>query len=182
MLVLRLPVGLAAGALMVAGCANGSGFSEARTVQFVDAVDRQPAPRIQGRALSGSVIDARSYAGSVVLVNFWGSWCAPSRVEQPKLNAVYAAEHPRGVEFLGIDIRDNDAAARSFLRSFDVRYPSIVDEGNALARQFEPRLPDNPPITVVIDRAGRIAAKILGPASVEILRPLLAQLLTEPVT
>ncbi len=177
----RSLAGAAVGVLVLTACSGGHG-SESRTVQIIGLDDRKPAPTIQGPSLTGDVINLRDFVGHVVVLNFWGSWCGPCRAEQTKLNEVYRAVHARGVDFLGINIRDDNAAAASFVRTSDVRYPSIVDEPDATALQFDPRLPENPPITVVVDRSGRVAAKILGPASTGVLKPLVEQLLTEPST
>jgi peroxiredoxin len=92
---------------------------------------------------------------------------------------VYAAERGKGVTFLGVDIRDDNAAALAFMRTHDVRYSSIVDESGSLALGFHPRLPATPPTTVVIDRQGRVAATILGAAPVRVLQPIVDQLTAE---
>jgi thiol-disulfide isomerase/thioredoxin len=177
MCTLRWALAVVAMAGVVAAC-GGSHGSASGTVQVIPAGDRVPAPPLEGVALNGGVINIRDFAGDVVVLNFWASWCAPCRDEQPTLNQVYAAQHPNGVEFVGVNIQDNNAAARSFVRNHDVRYPSIVDEPDASAVQFEPRLPATPPITVIVDRQGRVAARILGGVR-GILAALVAQLVAE---
>lgn len=177
---LRLALALAAAFGVVTGCSGHKSPSSGGTVQVFPADARVPAPTIEGESLSGDVINVRDFAGDVVVLNIWGSWCGPCRTEQAKLNAVYDEQHSQGVEFLGIDIRDDQAAARAFVRTHDVRYPSIVDEPDATALRFDPRLPADPPVTVILDRAGRVAAKILGPASGGVLGPLVSQFLAEP--
>jgi peroxiredoxin len=188
---LRLTLALGAFAAVLTACtgkdavANGpqsgdQGYVSGNgTVQVFDADRRVPAPNIEGQSLAGGVINTRDFSGQVVVLNIWGEWCPPCRTEQPKLNAVFAATHTRGVAFLGVDIRDNDAAARAFLRTHDVPYPSIVDKDTSIALDFEPRLPANPPMTVIIDRSGRVAAKILGPAAKGVLQPLVEQFAAE---
>jgi peroxiredoxin len=149
------------------------------TVQVFAVDQRVPAPPIQGQALNGGVTNVRDFSGDVVVVNFWASWCVPCRTEQAKLNTVYDAVHSKGVTFLGVDIRDDDAAARAFTRTHNVRYPSIVDEPVSIPLAFDPRLPGTPPTTVIIDRSGRVAAKILGPAATGVLQPLVEQFAAE---
>ncbi|MFL6241099.1 MAG: TlpA family protein disulfide reductase [Actinomycetes bacterium] len=180
MATMRLALLVAAGSVAVTAC-SGSHHSSGGTVQLFNVADRVPAPAIEGPTLNGGVVNLRDYAGRVVVLNFWGSWCPPCRAEQAMLNKVYTADYRKGVAFIGVDIQDNKAAARSFLRANAVRYPSIVDEPDSIALTFNPRLPATPPITVVIDRQGRIAAKILGGAT-GILTSLVDQYAGEPAT
>ena len=68
------------------------------------------------------------FAGKVVVVNVWGQWCGPCRSEIPELEKVYEATRAQGVEFLGIDVRDNNRdAAVDFVTDRKVTYPSIYD-------------------------------------------------------
>lgn len=129
---------------------------------------RSPARHWRGRhALS-------DLDGKVVVINVWGSWCAPCRAETPDL--VRAAEETasQGVAFLGINTRDNPAAARAFVRSFKVPYPSVEDAEGQLLLNFRGTIPTSVvPTTVVIDRQGKVAARVIGPVSYSTLRGIL---------
>jgi peroxiredoxin len=149
------------------------------TVQVYAADRRVPAPNIEGESLTGGVINIRDFSGQVVVLNYWASWCPPCRAEQANLNAVYDATHAKGVAFLGINIRDDNSAAQAFARVAHVPYASIVDEPGSTALEFDPRLPATPPTTVIIDRQGRVAAKILGGSTTGILQPLVEQFAAE---
>ena len=67
------------------------------------------------------------FTGKVVLINVWGSWCAPCRTETPELETVYGEYRDRGVQFVGIDVRDNRDTACDFVTDRNVQYPSIFD-------------------------------------------------------
>jgi peroxiredoxin len=187
----RLLLAVSATAALLTACtgkgavANGpqsgdQGYvSGSRTVRVYPAASRVPAPNIEGESLTGDVINLRDYSGQVVVLNFWASWCPPCRAEQSKLNAVYDAVHTKGVAFVGVDIRDDNASARAFVRKQHVQYPSIVDEPVSIPLEFDPRLDTNPPTTVVIDRSGRVAAKISGPTVTGVLQPLIDQFAAE---
>jgi thiol-disulfide isomerase/thioredoxin len=124
---------------------------------------KRPGP-VQGETIDGRPISLSDYAGKVVVVNVWGSWCAPCRAEAPLLASASRHLAKRGVAFLGINSRDlNQAAARAFDRRYDVPYPSIYDQQGRTLLAFRGTLPPNSiPSTVIIDRKGRVAASVLG--------------------
>jgi thiol-disulfide isomerase/thioredoxin len=137
---------------------------------------RPVAPDISGTTLTGQHLTLSAYRGSVVVINFWGSWCAPCRAEAPDLSALAANYGTRGVRFLGIDIRDDPVSADAFIKAFGVPYPSLNDPSDELALAFRGTVPPAAiPTTLVIDRSGRIAARILGSVSYDSLRALITQ-------
>ncbi len=116
-----------------------------------------PGP-VTGELLDGTAFDLTSLRGQVVVVNWWGSWCAPCRVETKHLVAAYQATKDLGVAFLGVDVRDSRDAAQAFDADFGVPYPSLFDPAGQTALQFAKVNPNVVPTTVVLDRSGRVAA------------------------
>lgn len=120
------------------------------------------------------------FTGKVILINVWGSWCAPCRTETPELETVYTEYRVRGVQFLGIDVRDNRDTARDFVTDRNVKYPSIFDPSLrsliTLGRNYPTSVV---PTTMVLDRQHRVAAVYLMALLAEDLRPLLDRLTTE---
>jgi thiol-disulfide isomerase/thioredoxin len=168
--VLGLVAALSAGAVL-AGCSSqvgGSGdtgyVSGKGVITSLPADQRKPVGRVEGRTIDGAPISLRDYAGKVVVVNVWGSWCAPCRAEAPALVAASEELADRDVAFVGINSRDlNRASARAFVRRFDIPYPSIYDQQGRTLLAFHGTLtPNSIPSTVVIDEKGRVAASILG--------------------
>jgi thiol-disulfide isomerase/thioredoxin len=160
---------------------NGSSFvtgSYSTTVYKLGA--RPAAPDVTGTTLTGARFRLSADRGSVVIVNFWGSWCTPCREEAPALGAL--ARHFAGarVRFMGVDIRDDPASAEAFMRTFRIGYPSLNDPNDMVALDFSGTVPPSGiPTTLVIDRSGRIAARIVGPASYSGLMALITQAAAE---
>jgi thiol-disulfide isomerase/thioredoxin len=119
---------------------------------------------VAGRTIDGKQVSLSDYRGKVVVVNVWGSWCAPCRAEAPMLADAARRLADRDVAFLGINSRDTDEAqARAFVRRFDIPYPSIYDQQGSTLLAFRGTLtPNSVPSTVVIDPQGRVAASVLG--------------------
>jgi DsbE subfamily thiol:disulfide oxidoreductase len=136
-------------------------------------VDR-PLPALAGPTVQGAKVSPADYAGHVTVVNFWATWCGPCREEQPALQQVWAQYQARGVEFVGVDYRDDDAAAGAWIDEFGVTYPSVADPSGGWADDFALR---GAPTTFVADAAGRIRYLITGGVSAEQLSGVLDELL-----
>lgn len=133
----------------------------------IPPAERQAAPVISGPALTGdTTLSTAAYGGKVVVLNVWGSWCSPCRFEAPDLQR--ASEQTRDrAQFLGINTKDNDPApAQAFVRAQGISYPSIYDRDGDQVVKFAGLLPPNGiPSTLVVDRQGRVAARIVGTIS-----------------
>lgn len=141
-----------------AGYVGGTGV-----VTVVEPAERKAAPDIAGESLDGEPLALADFAGSVVVLNVWGSWCAPCRSEAPALVAAAETLAPDDVQFLGINVREpgQQSNARAFVRSYEIPYPSIYDPDSSTLLGIEPR-PAAIPSTIVIDRDGQVAALVLG--------------------
>ncbi len=128
---------------------------------------RKPAPVVAGPALDGAgTVSTADYRGQVLVINVWGSWCAPCRKEAPALQA--ASVRTAGVaQFVGITTKDPDpAAAQAFVRAFKVTYPSIFDPSGQALLTFAGDLPPSAiPSTLIVDAQGRLAVRVLGEVS-----------------
>lgn len=147
-------------ATLLGGCSTG--HAESATLTRLNVGERPAAPHLQGAALDGSAVDTDAWAGDVIVINFWGSWCAPCIQEAPALAYLARTTRHLGVRFLGIDVRDDRASARAFQRAHDIPYPSLFDEGGDLQVQFRRVPPSVIPSTIIIDRQGRIAVRFIG--------------------
>jgi len=146
------------------------------------ALDPRPTfASFSGTTESGAFLDSANLAGSVVVMNWWYSSCAPCRAEAPDLAALHEEFAPLGVEFLGVNVRDSAETALAFDRKFNIGFPSIIDAqtGSASLAFTGVVSPQAVPTTVVIDRQGRVASRILGRIDPSILRTLIKSVVDE---
>jgi len=157
--------------MLAAGCGgpetNGTkgGYvsGKDRLIVRVDPADRKPAPVIAGDDLTSNPVSTADFKGKTIVVNVWGSWCPPCRKEAAALDAVARAMKPKGVEFLGIAVREEAATTLAFTRKRNISYPSISDTTGHLLLGFSKSLPSQAiPTTWIIDSKGRVAARILN--------------------
>ncbi|HYN92376.1 MAG TPA: TlpA disulfide reductase family protein [Pilimelia sp.] len=149
----------------------------AGNVVACDPGDRPAAPAVAGDLLEGGRYERGERRGRVVVINFWGSWCAPCRAEIDDLERTYQATKSDGVDFLGINVRDDRDRALAF-HNGRVSYPSLFDPASRLALDFD--IPPNAiPATIVLDRAGRIARVVRAAVTREELEPLVADVAAE---
>lgn len=160
---------------------GGQGFVAGDgSAQVIDAADRVAAPELAGQTLTGAELSLADYADDVVVLNLWASWCGPCRAEAPALQEVYSQFRQKGVAFVGLNSKDQDAAAAAFERNYGITYPSLVDDTGELQLAFYDSVPPSSiPWTLVIDRDGLIAARILGPSTYTELSELVDQVASE---
>jgi thiol-disulfide isomerase/thioredoxin len=125
---------------------------------------QQRVANVSGETLDGARFALHALRGHVVVVNVWASWCTQCRAESPLLARMSRRLKSRGVAFVGIDERDDAGAARRFAARAGARYPELFDPSSKLLALL-PQLPQmGIPSTLIIDRTGRPAARIIGAA------------------
>jgi thiol-disulfide isomerase/thioredoxin len=170
--VVAVVVAAAVIALVALAGAGGRGLApEAETgqvepvgsaVAVIPEADRRPLPAFSAATLDGTRIDLASLRGRPLVLNFWASWCGPCRAEQEGLELAARDLAGREVRVVGVNIRDDQGAARSYLKEFGVGYPSLFDRPAVLPARLGDLGPQAPPYTLVVDAAGRVAARVFG--------------------
>jgi thiol-disulfide isomerase/thioredoxin len=158
---------------------NAKGFvSGSYSSTYYAPADRPAAPHVTGTMLSGGKFNLTAQRGNLVVLNFWGSWCAPCRREAPTLAALARHFKDKPVRFIGDDVQDAPANAAAFERTFGIGYPSLNDPGEQVALAFHGAVPPvGIPTTLLIDGNGHIAGRVVGEVTYNGLRALITKIL-----
>lgn len=186
----RLSATALAAVLALSGCAGGteieSGGEEDRFISgdgsatVFETGEREPAPDIEGNTFEGDDLALSDYEGQILVLNVWASWCGPCRAEQPVLDEVHTEYEGLGVDFLGVNIKDNETAARAYTENKGVAYPSLHDQPGEIPQAFRETVPPRAiPSTLILDPNGDIAARVIGPTTYGQLTGLLDPLVVE---
>ncbi|MGY1811712.1 TlpA family protein disulfide reductase [Blastococcus sp. SYSU D00820] len=189
----RVAAGLVAALALLAGCATGEGSAvdvnnggEFRFVagtpagEVIPEAERASAPEFSGTLLGGGEFSSTELAGDIAVLNFWGSWCPPCRVETPEFQEVYAEVRDEGVSFLGLNVKETDPQfAQAFVDSKGIEFPSLYDPRGEVALAFRDYPANAVPSTIVLDREGRVAAVYTAAVAQDDLRSTLDLLLGE---
>ena len=109
--------------------------------------------------LASETFSIDKYAGKVVVLDFWASWCVPCRRSFPWLNAMHEKYADDGLTIIGVNLDMERADADRFLEEYPASFAILYDENQKLARQFEVVAM---PSSYVIGREGQIVARHLG--------------------
>ena len=170
-----LAAGVAALALTLTGCASDPLAEQYRegsnknyiagdgSITEITLENRGDVITFSGTTETGATVSSADYLGNVLVVNFWYAGCAPCRAEAPDLEQVFQETSPQGVNFLGVNVRDQAPTIDTFNSRFGITYPSIIDQDGQVQLAFASQVPPNAvPTTLILDSQGRVAARILG--------------------
>lgn len=144
---------------------NDKGYISADfTVVEIAPADRGEPVEFQGITESGDEFTSSQIAGDVTVVNFWYAACGPCRVEAKDLESVWQKYEGKDVSFVGVNTYDQADTARAFADEYGITYPSLIDVDKGEAKlAFASVTPiQATPTTLVLDKQGRVAARIIG--------------------
>jgi thiol-disulfide isomerase/thioredoxin len=146
----------------------------------IPAAQRRTVGPVTGTLLDGAAFRLASYAGKVVVLNFWGVWCPPCRTETPQFDQLYRKVEGSGVQFVGMDVKETSPdAVTAFVHDYNISYPIVYDEKAKTALELGHIPMVGLPATVVVDKQQKVAAVYLGPVQQADLAPVLAELVAE---
>ncbi|WP_375480407.1 TlpA family protein disulfide reductase [uncultured Jatrophihabitans sp.] len=179
------------GVLALSACTGGSDAVDTQqqtSYQFTGgnklgavtpAAQREPAGPASGTLLDGAKFGLAAAKGKVVVLNFWASWCGPCQTETPQFDLLYRKIKSRGVDFVGIDTKDDKSAAEDFVTTNKISFPIVFDQPGKVALKLGniPQLAL--PFTVLIDKQGKVAAVYIVRLADRDLQTALDKLLAE---
>jgi thiol-disulfide isomerase/thioredoxin len=112
----------------------------------------QPAPEFTLPTLQADQpTSLKQFAGKVIYLDFWASWCAPCRTSFPLLNKLYEKLKAQGFEVVGVNLDEDKAAAEKFLQEFPVSFTVLRDAKGEWADKF---VVESMPTSFILDRKG----------------------------
>jgi len=139
----------------------------------------QLAPSFVLEDLTGHPLSSADFAGKVVLVNFWATWCPPCKAEMPDIEQLYREFQDRGFEVIGVDIEEKPATVRAFRDEHGLTFPLVIDPRGSVNSTYHLR---GLPTSWLIDRQGILRAVWVGPLNIEKARRQIRDLLERPVS
>ena len=112
--------------------------------------------------LNGGNASLSDYKGKVVILNFWATWCPPCRAEMPSMEALYQRFNGQGLEILAVDIGENANTVRQFIQNNKYTFPVLLDSNSRISRIYGV---EAIPTSYILDREGKIAARVVGSIS-----------------
>lgn len=154
------------------GYVSGSGV-----ISQVPEDERGKPLELDFTTIDGKNLSLADLRPAPVVINLWYAACPPCRKEAPAL-AELSNSFGKKVQFIGANVRDQQAAAQAFISSFQVPYPNMLDTDGAMVALLSGVLPPQAtPSTVVLDQQGRAAARVVGEVEKSTLKGLIEDVL-----
>jgi len=109
--------------------------------------------------LNGGNVSLSDYRGKVVILNFWATWCPPCRDEMPSMENLYQRFHDNGLEILAVDLGEDVRIVSQFIQFYGYTFPVLMDRSSRVGSLYGIA---SIPTSFIIDREGKIIARIVG--------------------
>jgi peroxiredoxin len=149
--------GLLVAALVAAGCGGAqTPAPQSAANAAADGASGAAATDFTLRDVDGRTVRLSDYAGQVVLIDFWATWCVPCQAELPHFEEMYQAQKGKGFVVLAVsmDGPESISGVAPTVRRYNLSYPVLLDEETKVVNIYNPKR--TAPLSVLIDKAGRI--------------------------
>lgn len=125
---------------------------------------------------SGKNVSLSNFKGKVILLDFWATWCVPCKQEIPGFIELQKKFGDRGLQIVGMSVDDPLTTAKTYASAMKMNYPVLLAEGKEdILKAYDP-IPSIP-VSIIIDRQGRIVARHIGIASMDVFEKEIVPLL-----
>ncbi|MDZ7803149.1 TlpA disulfide reductase family protein [Thiohalophilus sp.] len=118
-----------------------------------------PAPGFTLEDMDGNTHRMEDYAGRVMVVNFWATWCPPCREEMPSMNRAWKTLKQHDIAMLGINVGEDEDTIFTFTGDYPVNFPILLDRDSSVIQAWPVR---GLPTTFVVDKQGQIVYRVIG--------------------
>jgi thiol-disulfide isomerase/thioredoxin len=146
-------------AILAASLLFAAAHATAAPVPPLRAWTKGATPRLALHDLAGADVDLHRLEGSVVVVNFWATWCEPCIAEMPSLQRLRERLRGRSLEVLAVNYAESPAKVKAFLRKSRIDLPVLLDPSKEAADAWSAK---GLPMTFVVDRAGKVRYWVFG--------------------
>jgi len=118
-----------------------------------------PAPALSLKAIDGGAHNLGAYRGSVVLINFWATWCEPCRLEMPSMQRLRDKLGAKSFAVLAVNVDEPDARVRRFVKETGLDLTILMDPNKTVTRRWDVRVL---PVSFIIGPDGRVRYRVVG--------------------
>ncbi len=159
-------------AVFVAVAAGMSFISKAVEISTPEEAGAHPAADFRLASLDGARLGPPDFAGQVVLVEFWATWCGPCKLQAKFVEELHRELAGNGVEFLAVSVGEDEATVRQYVDRSPFPYPVLFDPEDSMTARYQLI---GLPATMIVDRTGQVTYLEIGLRDADKLRHELRQ-------
>ena len=154
---------------------SASAAAQTSAASACDANARPARLNFTFKDVNNRKVSLSDFKGKVIILNFWATWCVPCKAEIPGFIDLQMKHGGRGLQIIGLSVDDPPGTAKKYADDMKMNYPVLLAEGKEdILKAYDP-IPSIP-VSVVIGRDGKICAKHVGIAPMDVFEKEIASL------